>query len=137
MSAYIISKRGKQTKKAYAYSITVTHSWYVEEEIFEDIFDSYTMDLTTFRSVLNARLSEYNDNEEGYTYYIGYDNRNYYQASDIEKLKGCEEALISVTCTGRVKQPLVSAPPKYKCQTCGGSLNEHTRQCVMTTSVHQ
>lgn len=133
MSAYIISKRGKQTKKAYAYSITVTHSWYVEEEVFEDIFDSYTMDLTTFRSVLNARLSEYNDNEEGYTYYIGYDSRNYYQSSDIEKLKGCEEALISVTCTGGTT--LGQGTTQYKCRSCGGSLNEHTRQCVMATSV--
>lgn len=133
MSAYIISKGGKQTKKAYAYSITVTHSWYVEEEVFEDIFDSYTMDLATFRSVLNARLSEYNDNEEGYTYYIGYGSKNYYQASDIEKLQGCEEALISVTCTDETT--LGQGTTQYKCRNCSGSLNEHTRQCVMATSV--
>ena len=31
---------------------------------------------------LNARLSEFNDNEEGYTYYIASDARNYYQATD-------------------------------------------------------
>lgn len=133
LGAYIITKNGNQNKKAYAYSISVTHSWYVEEEIFEDIFDSYTMDLTTFRSVLNARLSEYNDNEEGYTYRIGYDSKNYYQASDIEKLKGCEEALISVTCTDGTT--LGQGTTQYKCSSCGGSLNDHTRQCVMATSV--
>ena len=133
LGAYIITRNNKQNKKAYAYSIRVTHSWYVEEEVFEDIFDSYTMDLTTFRSVLNARLSEYNDNEEGYTYRIGYDSKNYYQASDIEKLKGCEEALISVTCTDGTT--LGQGTTQYKCSSCGGSLNDHTRQCVMATSV--
>ena len=29
------------------------------------------MDLNTFKRQLQARLSEYNDNEEGYVYYIG------------------------------------------------------------------
>ena len=134
LSAYILSKsKSGQYAKAYAYSITVTHSWYVEEEVFDDVFDSYTMDLTTFRSVLNARLSEYNDNDEGYTYYIGYDSKNYYQASDIEKLQGCEEALISVTCTDGTT--LGQGSTQYKCRSCGGSLNNHTKECVMATSV--
>ena len=134
MSAYILSKsRSGQYAKAYAYSITVTHSWYVKEEIFEDTFDSYTMDLTTFRNVLNARLSEYNDNEEGYKYYIGYDSKNYYQASDAAKLKGCEEVLISVTCTDGTT--LGQGNTQYKCSDCGGSLDNHTKQCVMATTV--
>ena len=134
MSAYILSKsKSGQYAKAYAYSITVVHSWYVEEEIFEDVFDSYSMDLTTFRNVLNARLSEYNDNEEGYIYYIGYDSKNYYQASDIEKLKGCEEALISVTCTDGTT--LGQGNTQYKCRSCGSSLNNHTKQCVMSSSM--
>ncbi|MCQ2221469.1 MAG: hypothetical protein MJZ12_08720, partial [Prevotella sp.] len=90
-------------------------------------------DLNTFRSVLNARLSEFNDNEEGYTYYVGYDSRNYYQASDIEKLKGCEEALISVTCTDGTT--LGQGSTQYKCSSCGSSLNNHTKQCVMATTV--
>ena len=134
MSAYVLSKKKSgQYAKAYAYSITVTHSWYVREEVYEEVFDSYTMDLPTFKSVLEARLSEYNDNEEGYTYYIGYDSRNYYQASDMEKLKGCEEALISVTCTDGTT--LGQGSTQYKCSKCGSSLNDHTKQCVMATSV--
>lgn len=134
MSAYVLSKsKSGQYAKAYAYSITVIHSWYVEEEVFEDVFDSYSMDLTTFRNVLNARLSEYNDNEEGYTYYIGYDSKNYYQASDIEKLKGCEEALISVTCTDGTT--LGQGNTQYKCRSCGSSLNNHTKQCVMSSTI--
>ena len=134
MQAYVLSKtKSGQYAKAYAYSISVIHSWYVEEEVHEEVFDSYSMDLTTFKSVLNARLSEYNDNEEGYTYYIGYNDKNYYQASDIEKLQGSEEALISVTCTDGTT--LGQGSTQYKCGSCGSSLNDHTKQCVMATSI--
>lgn len=88
--AYVISRGGKQTKKAYAYEIHVTQSWNREEVVYEDVFDSYSMDLNTFKAQLNARLSEINENEEGYTYYIASDARNYYQATDAAKLQGCE-----------------------------------------------
>lgn len=59
------------------------------------------MDLNAFKAELTARLSEYNDNEEGYTYYIGSDAKKYYQATDAAKLKGCESVIISVTCHRR------------------------------------
>lgn len=132
-SGYIISKNGKQTKKAYAYSIHVTRSWNHTEVVYEDLFDSYTMDLNTFRAQLNAKLSEYNDNEEGYTYYIGNDAKRYYQATDAAKLKGCESVIISVTCHGGAT--LISGTTQYKCRTCGGSVDAHTKECVMQTTL--
>lgn len=98
-NGYIISRGGKQTKKAYAYEIHVKKSWNREEIIYEEVFDSYSMDLNTFKAQLNARLLEFNDNEEGYTYYIASDARNYYQATDAAKLQGCESVTISVTCS--------------------------------------
>ena len=52
MSSYIISRGGKQTKKAYAYEIHVTKSWNNVEEVYEDVFDSYSMDLNTFKRQL-------------------------------------------------------------------------------------
>ncbi len=133
MQSYIISRKGKQTKKAYAYEIEVYKSWDNQEVVYEDVFDSYSMDLSTFKAQLNARLSEYNDNEEGYTYYISSDNRNYYQATDAAKLKGCETVTISVTCSDGVS--LGSGTTQYKCRTCGGSLNAHSKECAMRTSV--
>ena len=132
-SAYIITTNNKQSKKAYAYSIKVTKSWDNIEEAYEEYFDSYSMDLNTFRAQLNVKLSELNDNEEGYTYYIGYDAKNYYQASDAAKLKGCENVIISVTCTDGVS--LGEGTTQYKCRTCGGSLNAHTKECVMETTL--
>lgn len=79
-SAYILSKsRSGQYAKAYAYEIHVTKSWNNTEIKYEDVFDSYTMDLASFKAGLNARLADYNDNEEGFTYYIGSDSKKYYQ----------------------------------------------------------
>lgn len=133
MSSYIISRGGKQTKKAYAYEIHVTKSWNHEEIVYEDVFDSYSMDLNTFKAQLNVRLSEFNDNEDGYTYYIASDNRNYYQATDEVKLQGCESVTISVTCSDGVT--LGQGSTQYKCRKCGSSPNAHTKECAMQTSV--
>ena len=133
MSSYIISKGGKQTKKAYAYEIHVTKSWNNVEEVYEDVFDSYSMDLNTFKCQLQARLSEYNDNEEGYVYYIGSDARRYYQTTDAAKLQGVETVTISVTCSDGVT--LGQGSTQYKCRECGGSLNAHSKECAMRTSV--
>ena len=133
MSAYVISRGGKQTKKAYAYEIHVKKSWNREEVIYEDVFDSYSMDLNTFKAQLDARLSEFNDNEDGYTYYIASDARNYYQATDAAKLQGCESVTISVTCSDGAT--LGQGSTQYKCRKCGSSLNNHSKECAMQTTV--
>ncbi len=135
LSSYIISNKKGQKQKAYAYRITVTKSWNREEIVYEDVFDSYSMDLNTFKAQLQARLSEYNDNEDGYTYYIGSDTRNYYQATDAAKLKGCESVTISVTCSDSVT--LGQGTTQYKCKKCGKSLNAHSKECAMKTTVSE
>lgn len=132
-SAYIISRGGKQTKKAYAYEIHVKQSWNREEVVYEEVFDSYSMDLNTFRAQLNAHLSEFNDNEEGYIYYITSDARNYYRATDAAKLQGCESVTISVTCSDGAT--LGQGTTQYKCRKCGSSLNDHSKECALQTSV--
>ena len=133
-SAYILSKKKSgQYAKAYAYEIHVTKSWYRQEVVYEDVFDSYSMDMATFRAGLNARLTEYNDNEEGIRYYLGYDSKRYYQATNAEKMAGCETATISVTCHDGTK--LGEGSTQYKCSKCGGSVNAHTKQCSMATSI--
>jgi hypothetical protein len=131
--AYIISRKNKQYAKSYAYEIHVTKSWDNKDVVYEDVFDSYTMDLASFKAGLNARLSDYNDNEEGYTYYLGHDAKKYYQATDAQKIAGCETATISVTCHDGAN--LGEGTTQYKCRSCGGSVNDHTRQCAMATSV--
>ena len=133
-SAYILSKKKSgQYAKAYAYEIHVTKSWYRQEVKYEDVFDSYSMDMATFRAGLNARLADYNDNEDGIRYYIGSDNKRYYQATNAEKMAGCETATISVTCHDGTK--LGEGSTQYKCSQCGGSVNAHTKQCSMATTI--
>lgn len=133
-SAYILSKKKSgQYAKAYAYEIHVTKSWYRQEVKYEDVFDSYSMDMATFRAGLNARLTEYNDNEDGIRYYLGYDSKRYYQATNADKMAGCETATISVTCHDGTK--LGEGSTQYKCSKCGGSVNAHTKQCSMATSI--
>lgn len=133
-SAYILSKKKSgQYAKAYAYEIHVTKSWYNKEVKYEDVFDSYTMDLNTFLAGMNARLSEYNDNEEGIRYYLTSESKKYYQTTDAQKIAGCETATISVTCHDGAT--LGEGSTQYKCSKCGGSVNSHTRQCVMATTL--
>lgn len=133
-SAYILSKKKSgQYAKAYAYEIRVTKSWYRQEVKYEDVFDSYSMDMATFRAGLNARLADYNDNEDGIRYYIGSDSKRYYQATNAEKMAGCETATISVTCHDGTK--LGEGSTQYKCSQCGGSVNAHTKQCSMATTI--
>ena len=120
-------------KMAFAYCISVTSTWNIEEEVYEDYFDSYSMDLSTFMAQLNARLSELNENEEDVTYYIGSDEKRYYQMTDEHKLEGIEAVTISVTCTDGAK--LGEGTTQYKCSSCDGTLSSHTRDCSMKTSI--
>ncbi len=129
----MLNKGAKQYAKAYAYSITVNKSWDWREEVYEDVFDSYNMDLNTFKAQMNARLSELNDNEEGYTYYLASDGRSYYQAGNTEKLESAESVIISVTCHDGAE--LLNGTSQYKCNSCGSSVSNHTKQCVLLTTL--
>ena len=135
-SSYILSKsKSGQYAKAYAYEIHVTKSWNNTEIKYEDVFDSYSMNFEAFKAGMNARLADYNDNEDGYVYYLSCDDRKTYQATDARKMQNCEVATISVTCHDGSK--LGEGSTQYKCSNCGGSVNEHTRQCAMATSVNE
>ena len=99
------------------------------------MFDSFSMDLNTFKAQLQARLSELNDNEEGYTYYIGNGPRSYYQTTDAAKLKGCESVTISATCSDGVT--LGQGTTQYKCTECGRSLSDHSKECAMRPTIKE
>lgn len=154
-SAYILSKsRSGQYAKAYAYRIYVNRSWDIRETVYEDVFDSYSMDWNTFMAQMNASLDQYNangehteinsiddlqhyidthPNETNYTYYIGYDARSYYTASDARKIAGASSATFTVTCHDGGS--LGKGSTTYKCGSCGSSPGSHTKQCSMYTSL--
>ena len=154
--AYTLSRSSSgQYAKAYAYSIKVTKSWDIREEVYEAVFDSYSMDWNTFMAQMNARLIQYNANgdhrdiedssdlddyiathptEANYTYYIGYDNRNYYQASNAQKVAGAASATFSITCHDG--GTLGKGSTTYKCSDCGSTPNSHTKECSMYTTLN-
>lgn len=136
INAYTLSKsKSGQYAKAYAYDIHVTKSWDKREVKYEDVFDSYSMSLQVFKDGMNARLQDYNDNDDGFVYYLGSDPKHYYQATNAQKIAGCETATISVTCHDGAK--LGEGTTQYKCNSCGSSVSSHTKQCVMATSVSE
>ena len=143
-----------QYGKAYAYSIQVTKSWNIREEVYEEVFDSYSMDWNTFMAQMNARLAQYNANgdhqeigsseelddyiathpsESNHTYYIGYDERSYYQASNAQRVAGASSATFSITCHDG--GTLGKGSTTYKCGDCGSSPSNHTKQCSMYTTL--
>ncbi len=154
-SAYILSRsRSGMYAKAYAYSINVTKSWDVKEEVYEEVFDSYSMDWNTFMAQMKARLTQYNANgdhqeignseelndyisqhpeESNYTYYIGYDNRHYYTATDARKLAGSSSATFTITCHDGGQ--LGKGSTTYKCGKCGKYVDSHTKECSMYTTL--
>lgn len=95
-------KSGRTTAFAYAYSIKVYKEWNSYEEVYEEVFDSQTMDLNAFRKMMEAKLLEYNSREEDNavpkTYYIGMDTKRYYQAADEMKLNGCVSVSFTLNC---------------------------------------
>ena len=103
---------------------------------------------------MNARLTQYNANgdhqeinnaddlqnyidthpeESNYTYYIGYDTRRYYTATDARKIAGSSSATFSITCHDG--GTLGKGSTTYKCSSCGGSVSNHTKQCSMLTTL--
>lgn len=117
-----------------------TQRWYIyceatEEEVYEAVFDSYSMDEAAFQAQLSVLVEEYNDNEDSLTYALGSDAKKYYTAGDEAKMSGCEMATISVTCTDSVV--LAEGSTQYKCNSCGSSVNSHTLACAMLSSVDE
>ena len=110
--------------------------WYIKGPsgtVYEEVFDSYTLEMNTFMARMNTKLSSFNDNEEGIVYTLESDGKNYYQTTDAQRIHGVEAAAISVTCSGGAT--LSEGSTQYKCGTCGKTLSAHTKECAMRSSV--
>ena len=92
------SKSGRTTAFAYAHYIDVYKSWNVYEEVYEETFDSQYDNEKAMQAKFNAKLAELNDNEEGRVYRIGKDSKNYYQAADEVRMRGCATVSFTMEC---------------------------------------
>lgn len=88
----------------YAYAVTITDTWDITQELYEDIFDSQTMDLSTFRKKMEAKLRYYQDlhadDGSGTTYQLVSDPPKYYTVTDEKKMEGCNSVSFLATCDG-------------------------------------
>ena len=137
--AYIISRNGNQRAKSYAYSIMVTKSWNHTEEVYEDVFDSYSMDLDGFLAQMNAKLDYYNkqhEDDSGKRYYLGMDSKRYYQATDAAHIKGVSSVIFTVHCTDGQKLGEGSTSWKENGNQ-GKSLSEASKRFTMETSLSE
>ena len=122
----------------YAYSIQVWDVWNLEDVVYEEVFDSQTMDLNAFRKMMEAKLLEYNSRSEDdavpKTYYLGMDSKRYYQAADEKKLRGCVSVSFTLNCHDGAKLGEGSFQWKengdqYHC------LNEDSKRFAMQSSL--
>lgn len=130
---YSIKSGGRQYRKAFAFQIAVEKTWNRREVVYEETFDSFSMNLSTFLAKMNGYLDEYNENEEGRRYQLLSDERHYYEVATEAKVKGCESAIITKTCTDQ--SSLSEGNTQYKCGDCGSTLNAHSKACSMYTTL--
>ena len=97
------SKTGATKGFAYAHSIYVYRWWDVTEEVYDEVFDSQYDAVQAIQARFNAKLAEYNDNEEGKVYYIGKDEKHYYNAADEVKMRGCATVSFTMECHDNAK----------------------------------
>ena len=84
--------------------MTVTESWNIKQEVYEETFDSESMDETTFKKRMENQLNYYNSLEsdkepsQQVVYKLGYDTPKYYTMADENKMKGCNSVVFSANC---------------------------------------
>lgn len=90
--------------KHWTVSMTVIDSWDIKKEVYEEIFDSESMDEATFKQRMESKLKYYNDLENDKTivkkvlYHLGFDEKRYYSLADENKMKGCSSVSFLAKC---------------------------------------
>lgn len=127
----------------YSYSVKVVDSWYIKQEIYEETFDSQSMDKETFEAKLKARLKSYNDNLDpndenyGMVYKLGSDAPLFYTMADEKKLEGCNTVSFVANCSGGANLGEGSFNWKENSKSQKGSLTEQSKQFAMANNPDQ
>lgn len=127
----------------YSYSVKVVDSWYIKQEVYEETFDSQSMDKETFEAKLKARLKSYNDNldpnDENYgkVYKLGSDAPRFYTMADEKKLEGCNTVSFVANCSGGANLGEGSFNWKENSKSQKGSLTEQSKQFAMANNPDQ
>ena len=123
--------------------MTVVDSWYIKQEVYEEMFDSQSMDKETFEAKLKARLKSYNDNLDsndvnyGKVYKLGSDAPRYYEMADEKKMEGCNTVSFVANCSGGANLAEGSFNWKENSKSQKGSLSEQSKQFAMANNPEQ
>ena len=89
----------------HSYRVKVRDQWDIREDVYEEIFDSQTMDKTTFMKRMQARLQGVIDEHEKFlgehptiSFKLGSDNPRYYTMADERKMQGCSSVSFLAAC---------------------------------------
>ena len=118
--------------------MTVTDTWNIKDEVYEEIFDSQTMNLEIFKKKMESRLKYYQDQEadkEGSTlsYKLCSDPPRYYAMADEKKMEGCNSVSFTATCDGGASLGEGSFNWKENGKQ-GSSLNEKSKEFAMRST---
>ena len=123
--------------------MTVIDSWYIKQEVYEETFDSQSMDKEIFEAKLKARLKSYNDNLDpndenyGMVYKLGSDAPRFYTMADEKKLEGCNTVSFVANCSGGANLGEGSFNWKENSKSQKGSLTEQSKQFAMANNPDQ
>lgn len=94
-----------------SYSVTLTDEWKTDTILYDEVFDSQTMDLATFKKKLRILLDGYKNetsdltdeekkNNVEYKYELTFDAPQYYSVADDNKVKSCASVTFKAKCSG-------------------------------------
>lgn len=125
--------------------VTVTDSWNIQDEVFDDIFDSQTMDRQTFIDRMESKLKWYQREKEDKAqkaagenkkyhkkvYKLGHDEPAYYTEADETKLKGVLSVTFTAHCSDGAKLGEGTFSWKENSKAQGSSLTEASQRFAM------
>ena len=145
LNSYYIWRGDKNNVIAhsYAYDIVVRRTWNHYGEVYEDWFDSQTMDEKVFEAHMQQKLVEAQMNDQinnnsdysNHDYKIGKDSKQYYSKADAEKLNGCYTVSFVMECEGGAK--LGEGSFQWKVNPHHSPLNNDSKEYAMSTSLEE
>lgn len=135
---------------AYAFEVHVTRVWNETEVVYEEVFDSYNMDLDAFLLRMNAKVNEYNmnqdvDNGDGTfsepsaprKYVLTCDDKVFYTEADEQRMRGCESVSFILNCSGGGSMGEASFSWKEHGSHNHKDIREDSKQYAMETTLSE
>lgn len=129
-----------------ARGMKITDTWSEDSTVYEETFDSQTMDLETFKKKMQVRLKEYEANmiDSGASEHMDYINNNlqyviepgperHYTLANQSKLKGICSVTYIAQCENSLKLGEGAFSWKVNSKKQKGSLTEYSKELAMET----